>query len=70
MELECEYADCDMKKKGENLGQSIELLKIHIGAKHQRASEGQGGGGESIQKKGQTEDIRGGNRGEMENLPD
>ena len=51
MELECEYAGCDMKKKGETSDQSIELLKIHIGGKHHRASEGQGGGGGSIKKK-------------------
>ena len=50
MELECKYAGCDVKKKGETSHQSIELL-IHIGAKHHRASEGQGGGGESIKKK-------------------
>jgi len=51
MELPCEYDGCDVKFKGDNLGQSIDLLKIHIGAKHHRASEGQGGGGESIKKK-------------------
>ena len=50
-ELPCEYDGCDVKFKGDNLGQSVDLLKIHIGAKHHRASEGQGGGGESIKKK-------------------
>ena len=51
MELPCEYAGCEVKRKGETTDKSIELLKIHIGAKHHRASEGQGGGGESIKKK-------------------
>ena len=50
MELPCEYDGCDAKFKGDNTGQSIDLLKIHIGAKHHRAYEGQGGGGESIKK--------------------
>ena len=52
MELPCEYDGCDMKFKGDNLGQSIDLLKIHERAKHYRAQEAQGGGDQQSGRKG------------------
>ena len=69
MEVTCEYDGCDMKLKGETTDQSIDLLKIHIGVKHHRASEGQGGRRRIHQKEnGLTEDLRRGDRGKMENI--
>ena len=50
MELTCEYDDCGLKFEGDNKGQSIDLLKLHVGAKHYRAPEAQGGG-DYIKKK-------------------
>ena len=50
MELTCEYDTCGLKFKGDNMGQSIDLLKMHYSVKHYRAPEVQGGG-EYIKKK-------------------
>ena len=50
MELMCEYDTCGLKFKGDNMGQSIDLLKMHYSVKHYRAPEMQGGG-ECIKKK-------------------
>ena len=42
--LTCEYVNCGLELKGDNLGQAIDLLKMHCSVMHYRAPVGQGVG--------------------------